>query len=278
MTRKDGLWRRRFLALSLRVWVVILVLVLLLAATGHILLVVGAANSLEVDGVEVNIITVTPGTGDVTVTFAIRLLNPTGTAIQVDRITYKVHVEGEFVGEGEKRDFQVRPGTHPLEFAVTFNVHDMPQPVYEAFYASSVTITIVGEVTVPIKLFGTWRAGEVTVPYEHDEEISSGTEPPEDTPPSPVLLAPPVYKPTASATLTWSQSSDQDFARYEVHHSTSPDFTPSDATKVADITDRTATTHTVGNLQHLTTHYFIVRVYDAVGQHADSNLVSVFIP
>lgn len=278
MTKDNGLWRRRFLALSLRVWVVILVVVLLLAATGHILLVLGAANSLEVEDVKVSTITVTPGTGDVTVTFAIRLRNPTGTAIQVDRITYQVHVEDEFVGEGDKRDFQVRPGTHPLEFSVTFNIHDMPQPVYEAFYASSVTITIDGEVTVPIKLFGTWRAGDVTVPYEHNEEISSGTEPPDDPPPSPVLLGPPLYKPTASAALTWSQSGDQDFARYEVHHSTAPDFTPSDGTKVADITDRTSTTHTVGNLKHLTTHYFIVRVYDAIGQHADSNLVSIIIP
>ncbi|MCJ2541107.1 MAG: hypothetical protein LN414_07560, partial [Candidatus Thermoplasmatota archaeon] len=62
------------------------------------------------------------------------------------------------------------------------------------------------------------------------------------------------------------------------HHSTSADFSPSEATKLTDLTEQSTTSYTAGNLQHLTTHYFIVRVYDSVGQHADSNISSAFIP
>jgi hypothetical protein len=93
-----------------------------------------------------------------------------------------------------------------------------------------------------------------------------------------VLLAPPTYQPTASARLTWSQNGDGDFARYEVHTSTEPDFTPGDATLAGTVDQQTSTTYTVGGLSHLTTHYFRVQVYDLAGQHADSNIVSIFIP
>ncbi len=265
------LWAMRWLKIAVT-------LVIVVALVGHVALVINAANSLEVEGVRV--ISVAPGVvvGDFVVTFQITLSNPTGSSIEVDRLTYDLHLEDHFIGDGEKSNFKVEPGSQDLEFQVTFDVNDLPAPVQELFFSSSATLTIDGEVTVPIKLFGVWRYTEVTVPYSHGEQVSSGTEPPDNPPPNPVLLAPPVYRPTASASLTWSMNGDADFSRYEVHHGTSPDFTPSEQTKLTDITEQATTSYTAGNLQHLTTHYFIVRVYDTVGQHADSNVGSVFVP
>ena len=271
--------RRTVRRLRTMTWLKALVTVIIvIALLGHVVIVINAANALEVE--EVLVVAVVPDImiGDFVVVFKISLLNPTGSTIEVDRITYLLYLEDEFIGEGEKSNFQVEPGSQNLEFDVTFTIYDLPGPIQELFYGSSATLTIEGEVTVPIKLFGVWRYTEVTVPYDHEEDISSGTDPPDNPPPSPVLLTPPVYKPTASATLTWSMNGDGDFARYEVHHSTSPDFTPSGSTKLKDINDQSTTTYTAGNLQHLTTHYFIVRVYDTVGQNSDSNLGSLFVP
>jgi LEA14-like dessication related protein len=271
--------RRTVRRLRTMTWLkVVITLIIIVALVGHIAIIINTANSLEVEGVRV--ISVAPGIvlGDFVVVFDITLLNPTGSSIDVDRITYKLYLEDEFIGEGEKTNFLVEPGSQRREFEVTFNVYDLPAPVQELFFSATATLTFEGEVTVPIKLFGVWSYTEVTVPYEHEEEVSSGIEPPDNPPPNPVLLAPPVYKPTASLTLTWTMNGDDDFARYEVHHATSADFTPSSATKVADIPEQTTTSHTEGNLQHLTTHYFIVRVFDTVGQHSDSNISSLFVP
>ena len=271
--------RRTVRRLRAMTWLKILVTVIIIVAlVGHVAIVINAANSLEVE--RARIISVAPGIvlGDFVVVFQITLNNPTGSSIDADRITYKLFLENEFIGEGEKTAFQVEPGSQNLEFEVTFNVYDLPAPVQELFFGTDATLTIEGEVTVPIMFFGVWRYTEVTVPYEHEEEISSGTEPPDNPPPFPVLLAPPVYRPTASAALTWSMNGDNDFSRYEVHHSTSPDFAPSEATKLTGLTEQSTTSYTAGNLQHLTTHFFIVRVYDSVGQHADSNISSAFIP
>ncbi|UCC93574.1 MAG: LEA type 2 family protein [Thermoplasmata archaeon] len=264
--------------LSRRTWVVVIVLVLVVALLGHSVLVINAANSLEVQ--EVRVISVSPGIvlGDFIVVFEIVLNNPTSSTIDVDALTYDLFLEDEFIGAGEKTEFGVRPGLQGLQFEVTFNVNDLPAPVQELYYGSSATLTIEGEVTVPIKLLGIWRVTEVTLPYEHEEEVSSETDPPDNPPPNPVLLAPPVYRITASAALTWSMNGDADFSRYEVHHSTNAAFEPSEATKVTDIMEQSTTTYTVGNLDHITTHYFIIRVYDSVGQHADSNVGSIFIP
>ncbi len=257
---------------------ILVTVIIIVALVGHVAIVINAANSLEVE--RVRVISVAPGIvlGDFVVVFQITLHNPTGSSIDADRITYKIFLENEFIGEGEKTDFQVEPGSQNLEFEVTFNVYDLPAPIQELFFGSDATLTIEGEVTVPIMLFGVWRYSEVTVPYEHEEEVSSGTKPPDNPPPIPVLLAPPVYRPTASASLTWSMNGDNDFSRYEVHHSTSPDFSPSGSTKLTDLTEQSTTSYTAGNLQHLTIHYFIVRVYDSVGQHTDSNIGSAFIP
>ncbi len=271
--------RRTVRRLRTMTWLkVAITLIIIVALVGHVAIVINAANSLEVE--QVMVISAAPGTilGDFVIVFEITLSNPTGSTIEVDRITYDLFLKDEFIGEGEKTNFQVEPGTQGLEFEVTFNIYDLPAPVQELFFGDGATLIIDGEVTVPIKLFGVWNYTEVTVPYDHEEEISSGTEPPDNPPPLPVLLAPPLYRPTASATLTWSMNGDLDFSRYEVHHSTSADFSPSEATKLTDLTEQSTTSYTAGNLQHLTTHYFIVRVYDSVGQHADSNIGSVFVP
>jgi LEA14-like dessication related protein len=271
--------RRTVRRLRSLTWFRVLVTVIIIVAlVGHVAIVFNAANSLEIE--EIGVISVAPGIvlGDFVVSFDITLNNPKGSTLDVDRITYRLHLEDEFIGDGEKTDFLVEPGSQSLEFQVTFNIYDLSAPAQELFFSDTATLTIKGEMTVPVKLFGVWRYTEVTVKYEEEVEISSGTDPPDNPPPNPVLLAPPVYRPTASATLTWSANGDADFARYEIHHATNADFTPSGATKLTDITEQATTSYTAGNLQHLTSHYFIVRVYDSVGQHADSNIGSVFIP
>ncbi len=269
--RVDRIWRMTWF----KVAVSVLVLIMLV---GHMVVVYNAANSLEVDSVRVT--EVFPGSidGDFTVVFEITLLNPTSGTIEVERLTYDLFLEGEFIGEGSKDHFSIEPGTTALDFAVTFNIFDLPEPAQDAFIKASATLGIEGDVTVPIKLLGFWTYTRVTLPYDHEEEVSSGSGDEPDLPPSPVLLTPPIYKPTASADLTWSRNVDMDFLRYVIHTSKDPDFVPTDGTKVVAIGDQNVTQHSASNLQHLTTHYFIVRVYDRAGQHADSNRASVFIP
>ncbi len=244
----------------------------------HLALVYNAARQLEVEGVRVTSVYPAAIEGSYTVTFTITVNNPTRTEIEVDRLTYRLHLETDFIGEGEKTFFDVEPGSQELDFSVTFALRDLATSTYTLFNQATATLRLSGKATVPAKVFGLWTYTRVTVPYEHEEEVSSGAGPGPDPPPHQVVLAPPTYQPTASAQLTWTLNTDPDFARYEVHTSTSPDFTPSEATLAGTVENQATNSYSVGPLSHLTTHYFRIRVYDLAGQHSDSNIASVFIP
>ena len=92
--------------------------------------------------------------------------------------------------------------------------------------------------------------------------------------PTAVTLSSPSSITSSSITLSWSQSPDTDFSKYEVHKSTTSGFTPSAITLVTTVTTKSTTTDTVGDLSELTTYYFKIRVIDIVDQYIDSNQVS----
>jgi len=74
--------------------------------------------------------------------------------------------------------------------------------------------------------------------------------------------------------LFWSGSTAQDFQAYEIHMSTSEDFTPGPSTLKREITSKETTDCNVTGLKENTTYYFIVRVTDTGGLYSDSNMVS----
>jgi outer membrane protein assembly factor BamB len=94
-----------------------------------------------------------------------------------------------------------------------------------------------------------------------------------NTPPVATVLDPAQMGAT-SASLSWSASSDDDFARYELHFSRNAGFSPNGTTIGANITSKQITDTTLENLELARTYYFLVRTYDQGGLWNDSNLVS----
>ncbi len=139
----NRLWRMRWFKVAVS-------LVILIMLVGHMVVVYNAADSLDVESVRVT--EILPGSidGDFTVVFEITLLNPTSGTIEVERLTYDLFLESAFIGKGSKEHFSIGSGTTALDFSVTFNIFDLPQPVQDAFIQASATLDIEGVVTVPI--------------------------------------------------------------------------------------------------------------------------------
>ncbi|MEE8183600.1 MAG: fibronectin type III domain-containing protein [Thermoplasmata archaeon] len=91
-----------------------------------------------------------------------------------------------------------------------------------------------------------------------------------NVPPSAVLLNSPSNITSFSMALSWTESGDTDFARYEVYRSI---VMGSTGTRVDIIGDKAQTTYIVGGLTGSTTYYFTLRVVDTGGLYGDSNQV-----
>lgn len=268
--------RERFAGLKkglaiFRIVKLVVVLVIVVGLVSHVFLVYRAASSLEYMGGGVGSLESTTSPYEYKAVILLELKNPTTTAIDIDRLTYSIYVEDEFVGSGQKGAFSVRPGLDEYDFEVEFSITDMSEATRVLFLQENATLIITGEASVPLKIFGVYRLSSITVPYTIEEpvDITGGEKP---VPPAPVLLYPPGREPfSTNVRLEWSQSLSEDFSRYEVHMSEENMFTPSNITLVDNITEIDRTTYVFDDLEAGKTYYFRIRVVDATGLYSDSN-------
>jgi LEA14-like dessication related protein len=155
-----------------RIIMILIILFVIIGIGSHLYLIYKAASSLEVSEVKVDSIT-SRSFSDYDVTFTITIKNPTSTTLEVERLTYLIYLEDDFLGSGEKIDFEINPGSAEYSFVVRFNIYDLDGTARQLFLTDSATLTINGDATVPVKMFGAWKISSITVPYEHDEEISA---------------------------------------------------------------------------------------------------------
>ena len=79
---------------------------------------------------------------------------------------------------------------------------------------------------------------------------------------------------TTSITISWIKNIDSNFDRYEMHMSTSSEFTPTNTTLVKTIANRDTTSREVTGLTEDTEYYFKLRVYDTNNQYSDSDEIN----
>jgi hypothetical protein len=95
--------------------------------------------------------------------------------------------------------------------------------------------------------------------------------------PTPVRLEQPLNETitSSSVTLNWWASKDIDFQKYEIHVSTTAEFTPNSSSRGAEIRDQKITTYDVTGLNENTEYFFKILVYDTGGLYSTLNEVKV---
>jgi predicted secreted protein len=92
-------------------------------------------------------------------------------------------------------------------------------------------------------------------------------------PPSAVTLSNPQNITSSSMTLSWSQSTDNDFVSYMIYRDTSTGVSQS-STLINTVTTKTTTAFSVTSLSALTTYYYKVFVCNSYGQCTGSNEIN----
>ncbi len=156
-----------------KILLVIIIIVIIIGLISHLILMYLAAESLEITDKKITKIRpLSTAFDEYEVTFKLTLRNPTNTAVELEKITYKAYLEDDFIGSGEKNEFSIDPGSKEYIFKFQFNIFDLTGSVRELFILQYVTLKIKGTVTVPVKFFGLVKVSEISMDYEMEKEVT----------------------------------------------------------------------------------------------------------
>ncbi|MFA5771822.1 MAG: fibronectin type III domain-containing protein [Thermoplasmata archaeon] len=108
--------------------------------------------------------------------------------------------------------------------------------------------------------------------YNISDELNSSTT---NNNPSPINIYGATEITATTVNLSWSQSFDSDFEKYDLYKSTFSGFWPSVSTHVSSIGDKRGTYYLITGLKENTQYFFKVVVYDSGGLFSTSNEVSI---
>ena len=108
------------------------------------------------------------------VEFNLTLENPTNDNIQVEKLTYNLYIEFQYISHGEKTSFLLSPGESNYVFIVGINIDELPAKIRDQLLESEVTIKVTGLVVLPLKIIDTIKIGEITEGYNFLWDVSAG--------------------------------------------------------------------------------------------------------
>ncbi len=148
----------------------LIIIVLIVITIIYLALIYQAASSVKIDPKKINGVKVI-SIQDYEVEFVLTLKNTANINVQVEKITYEVFIENDFLGKGEKLDFTIKSGTNDYIFSLGFNIFDLATAIRNQLLNSTSSIRINGQIFIPIKLLRMIKVGEVTGDYELVEDI-----------------------------------------------------------------------------------------------------------
>jgi len=138
----------------------------------HLAFVYNAAKSIEItDKKIVGVYPKYPSVDEYEVKFMLTLNNPKHTNIEVEYISYKIYIENEYLGKGEKPRFSLGHGLNNQTFVFYFSIFNLTAPTRSVLMNGNANITIKGDVIIPAKFLGlfTWRY--IKIPYTISERV-----------------------------------------------------------------------------------------------------------
>jgi len=111
-----------------------------------------------------------PLPSDITFDLVLTVNNPTKYALDVERVTYIVDVNGERYLSGSLQELKIA-GTTPIRVPLKISLEQAAATAIDALLAEGMEIRVSGTVEVPLKLFGVHKLLSISVPYEKTEHI-----------------------------------------------------------------------------------------------------------
>ena len=139
----------------------------------HLAFVYNAAKSIEItDKKIVGVYPKYPSVDEYEVKFMLTLNNPKHTNIEVEYISYKIYIENEYLGKGEKPRFYLEHGQNNQTFLFSFSIFNLTTPTSHLLMNGNANVTIKGDVIIPAKFLGLFTWKYIKVPYTIHEKVN----------------------------------------------------------------------------------------------------------
>jgi PKD repeat protein len=162
---------------------------------------------------------------------------------------------------------------YELHKSVTKNFNISMGTIYANISDQNTTDRLVSDLTFNTTYYYKMRVVDTGGLYNDSNQVNATTAS-VNIPPAAVVLSAPTEISDITMKLTWTQSGDSDFAKYELYMSNESGFNLTNATLFRTFANQSTTSYTVEGLTNNTTYYFRMRVLDTGDLYNDSNEVT----
>ncbi len=104
--------------------------------------------------------------------FTLRINNTGAIDVTIEKLYYRIYVDGEYLGEGTKENIVIGKGTNLIDICLNTSPDKVAKSVLiAAMDKGKVNVTIKGYIDIPIKSFGIIKLWTLELPFEETREV-----------------------------------------------------------------------------------------------------------
>lgn len=108
--------------------------------------------------------------------FVLRVNNTGLIDVTIEKLYYRIYVDGEYLGEGTKENIIIEKGTNLIDICLNTSPDKIAKSVLVAAMGrGKVNVTVRGYIDVPIKSFGVIKLWTLELPIEKTMEVDLET-------------------------------------------------------------------------------------------------------
>ncbi len=121
---------------------------------------------------EIYTVKYSPAEDKIQVCFLVEVNNSGVTDVTIEKIYYKVYIQGEYLGEGSKEDISIERGRNELRLCINIPPTSAVKTLLVSLLNKGrVNVTVKGYIDIPIKSFGIVKLWTLELPFEKTVEV-----------------------------------------------------------------------------------------------------------
>ncbi len=107
------------------------------------------------------------------VVFTLEINNTGAIDVTIEKIYYKIYINGEYLGEGVRENIMIKKGVNHIEISLDTSVSHIAKSTLQLLTSGGkANVTVEGYIQVPLKSFGVVKLWTAEITFSKTEEVS----------------------------------------------------------------------------------------------------------